>query len=83
MAIYPLPHMPVVKDLVPDLSHAYAQLTSIQPWMKTDTPPPPADERKQSPEDDRAELDGLWECTVCFAATTSAAHLIGGMVIAI
>ena len=34
--IYPLPHMPVVKDLVPDLSNAYRQLTSIEPWLKAD-----------------------------------------------
>src|SRR5579859_5495248 len=39
--IYPLPHMPVVKDLVPDLSHVYAQYQSIQPWLQADTPPPP------------------------------------------
>ena len=47
VAIYPLPHMPVVKDLVPDLSHAYAQLTSIQPWLKSETPAPVDSERKQ------------------------------------
>ena len=39
--IYPLPHMPVVKDLVPDLSMPYAQLASIEPWLQTETPPPP------------------------------------------
>src|SRR5579872_5476864 len=38
--VYPLPHLPVVKDLVPDLTHMYAQLTSIEPWLKSDTPPP-------------------------------------------
>ena len=37
--IYPLPHMEVIKDLVPDLSTAYAQLESIEPWLKTKTPP--------------------------------------------
>ena len=68
--IYPLPHLPVVKDLVPDVTHIYAQLTSIEPWMKADTPPPPNGERKQSPED-RAKLDGLWECILCFCCTTS------------
>ena len=70
VAIYPLPHMPVVKDLVPDLSHAYAQLTSIQPWLKSETPAPEGRERKQSVEE-RAELDGLWECVLCFSCTTS------------
>ena len=68
--IYPLPHMPVVKDLVPDLTHAYAQLTSIEPWLKTDTPAPEGKERKQSPEE-RQEIDGMWECVLCFSCTTS------------
>ena len=59
VTIYPLPHMPVVKDLVPDLSNAYAQLQSIQPWLKADTPAPPDGERLQSREE-RAKLDGMW-----------------------
>ena len=67
--IYPLPHMPVVKDLVPDLSVPYAQLTSIEPWLKTTTPPPTR-ERLQSVEE-RAKLDGLWECILCFCCSTS------------
>ena len=68
--IYPLPHMSVVKDLVPDLSQAYAQLRSVEPWLKSDTPPPPDAERLQSKEE-RAKLDGLWECILCFCCTTS------------
>jgi succinate dehydrogenase / fumarate reductase iron-sulfur subunit len=68
--IYPLPHMPVVKDLVPDLSQVYAQYQSIQPWLQADSPPPPDKERLQS-EDERAKLDGLWECILCFCCTTS------------
>ncbi len=68
--IYPLPHMAVVKDLVPDLSAAYAQLRSVEPWLKSDTPPPPDAERLQSKEE-RAKLDGLWECILCFCCTTS------------
>ena len=68
--VYPLPHMPVVKDLVPDLTHVYAQYASIEPWMKADTPPPPNAERSQSPEE-RAKLDGLWECILCFCCSTS------------
>jgi succinate dehydrogenase / fumarate reductase iron-sulfur subunit len=67
--IYPLPHMPVVKDLVADLKQAYAQYASIEPWLKSETPPPER-ERPQSPEE-RAELDGLWECILCFCCTTS------------
>ncbi|MCY4311590.1 MAG: succinate dehydrogenase iron-sulfur subunit [Rhodospirillaceae bacterium] len=69
IAIYPLPHMPVVKDLVPDLSQAYAQLASVEPWLKTKTSAPER-ERLQSPED-RERLDGLWECVLCFSCSTS------------
>jgi succinate dehydrogenase / fumarate reductase iron-sulfur subunit len=69
--IYPLPHMEVVKDLVPDLNNAYAQYASIEPWLKTESPPPPDDrERLQSPEE-RAKLDGLYECILCFCCTTA------------
>jgi succinate dehydrogenase / fumarate reductase iron-sulfur subunit len=67
--VYPLPHQPVVKDLVPDLNQAYAQYTSIQPWLKADTPAPER-ERPQSPEE-RARLDGLWECILCFSCSTA------------
>jgi len=67
--IYPLPHMPVVKDLVPDLTVPYAQLSSIEPWLKSTTQPPTR-ERLQSPEE-RAKLDGLWECILCFCCSTS------------
>ena len=67
--IYPLPHMKVVKDLVPDLGDAYAQYAALEPWLKTTSEPPDA-ERLQSPEE-RAELDGLWECVLCFCCTTA------------
>src|ERR1700746_704543 len=60
VAVYPLPHMPGVKDLVPDLTQVYAQYASIEPWLKTETPAPNR-ERLQSRED-RAKLDGLYEC---------------------
>ena len=67
--IYPLPHMGVVKDLVPDLNQIYAQYASIEPWMKTESAPP-SRERLQSPEE-REKLDGLYECILCFCCTTS------------
>ncbi len=67
--VYPLPHMPVVKDLVPDLTQAYTQYASIEPWLKATTPAPER-ERLQSPEE-RAKLDGLWECILCFCCSTS------------
>jgi succinate dehydrogenase / fumarate reductase iron-sulfur subunit len=68
--IFPLPHMPVVKDLVPDLNHVYAQYESIQPWMQTKSPAPQGQERLQSPED-REKMDGLYECILCFCCQTS------------
>ncbi len=68
--INPLPHMAVVKDLVPDLTQVYAQLRSIEPWLKSETAPPPDGERRQSPTE-RAKLDGMWECILCFCCTTS------------
>jgi succinate dehydrogenase / fumarate reductase iron-sulfur subunit len=68
--IYPLPHMPVVKDLVPDLTHIYAQYQSIKPWLQTVSPLPPDREQSQSvPE--REKLDGLWECILCFCCSTA------------
>ena len=70
VTINPLPHMAVVKDLVPDLTQAYAQYRSVEPWLQSETPPPPDGERKQSKEE-RAEIDGLWECILCFCCTTS------------
>ncbi|NKC13534.1 MAG: succinate dehydrogenase iron-sulfur subunit [Gammaproteobacteria bacterium] len=68
--IYPLPHMPVVRDLVPDLTHFYAQYASIKPWMQTQTPPPPDRERRQTKEE-REKLDGLYECILCACCSTS------------
>ena len=67
--IYPLPHMNVIKDLVPDMNHFYAQYSSIEPWIKTTTPAP-TKERLQSPEE-REKLDGLYECVLCACCTTS------------
>jgi succinate dehydrogenase / fumarate reductase, iron-sulfur subunit len=69
IAIYPLPHMQVVKDLVPDLSHFYAQYASIEPWLHTkgDTP---ETEWKQAPVE-RDKLDGLYECILCACCSTS------------
>ena len=68
--VYPLPHMPVRKDLIPDLEHFYAQYASIQPWLQSQTPPPPDKERLQS-KDERAKLDGLYECILCACCSTS------------
>jgi succinate dehydrogenase / fumarate reductase iron-sulfur subunit len=68
--ITPLPHLYVIKDLVPDLSFAYSQYDSIKPWIQSDETPPPDRERLQSIQE-REKLDGLWECILCFCCTTS------------
>ena len=67
--IYPLPHLPVVKDLVPDLTVFYAQYASIEPWLQTDSAPPEKEWRQTH--EDRAQLDGLYECILCACCTTS------------
>jgi succinate dehydrogenase / fumarate reductase, iron-sulfur subunit len=67
--IYPLPHMPVVKDLVPDLTEFYAQQASIKPWLQTESVTPEK-EWKQS-HLDREKLDGLYECILCACCSTS------------
>ena len=69
VSVYPLPHMPVVKDLVPDLTHFYAQYASIKPWMQTESAAG-SRERLQSPED-RKKLDGLYECILCACCTAA------------
>jgi len=68
--IYPLPHMPVVKDLVPDLSTFYKQYKSIQPFLKPKASPTPGRENLQS-KADRALLDGMYECILCACCSTS------------
>ena len=62
--------MSVIKDLVPDMTHFYAQYASIEPWLKTDTPVEKGQERLQSAED-REKLDGLYECILCACCSTS------------
>ena len=68
--IFPLPHMDVVKDLVADMTHFYAQYASIKPWIETQTPPPADSERLQSVEE-RKQLDGLYECVLCACCSAS------------
>ncbi len=67
--IYPLPHLPVIKDLIPDLTEFYAHHQSIMPWLETKTRLP-GTEWRQSIED-RKKLDGLYECVMCASCSTS------------
>ena len=68
--IYPLPHMPVIKDLVPDLTNFYAQYASIQPWLQSRTPAPPDRERLQSRED-QEKINETSACILCACCSTS------------
>jgi succinate dehydrogenase / fumarate reductase, iron-sulfur subunit len=68
--IYPLPHMPVIKDLVPDLTNFYAQYASVKPWLQTRTPAPPDRERLQSKQD-QEKIDQPSACILCACCSTS------------
>ena len=68
--IYPLPHMPVVKDLVPDLTQFYAQYASVKPWLQTRTPSPPDRERLQSKEE-QEKIDRPSACILCACCSTA------------
>jgi succinate dehydrogenase / fumarate reductase iron-sulfur subunit len=68
--IYPLPHMPVIKDLVPDLTNFYAQYASVKPWLQTRTPAPPDRERLQA-KDDQEKIDRPSACILCACCSTS------------
>lgn len=70
LKIYPLPHMYVVRDLVPDLTHFYQQYKSIQPWLQRKDHPTDGRENLQLIAD-RAKLDGLYECILCACCSTS------------
>jgi hypothetical protein len=69
ITISPLPHQPVIKDLVPDLTMFFAQYKAIEPWLHTETPSPES-EWRQTPED-REKLNGLYECILCACCSTS------------
>lgn len=68
--IYPLPHMPVVKDLVPDLTNFYAQYASIKPWLQARTPAPPDRERLQS-KDEQERINMPSACILCACCSTA------------
>ena len=72
--IYPLPHLPVIKDLVPDMTDFFAQHASIEPSLKTKSPTPEK-EWRQSPEE-RHQLDGLYECILCACCTTGCPFMV-------
>ncbi len=67
--VYPLPHMPVVKDLIPDLTHFYAQHEYVSPWLETKSNTPQTEWRQSI--EDRRKLDGLYECIMCACCSTA------------
>ncbi|MCL4125565.1 UNVERIFIED_CONTAM: hypothetical protein GTU68_021527 [Idotea baltica] len=69
--IYPLPHMYVIKDLVPDMNNFYEQYRTIQPWLQRDDGLKPGDKQYLQSVDDRKKLDGLYECILCACCSTS------------
>ena len=69
LVLRPLPGLPVIRDLVVDMSVFYKQYEKVKPYLINDEPPP-AIERLQSPEE-RAQLDGLYECILCACCSTS------------
>ena len=69
ISIHPLPHLPVIKDLVPDMSQVYRQYASIEPWLQA--PPPEGDREQRQSHEERSQLDGLVECILCACCSTS------------
>jgi len=69
IVLRPLPGLPVVRDLIVDMTHFFNQYHSIKPFLINDTPPPEK-ERLQSPQE-RDELDGVYECILCASCSTS------------
>ena len=69
MVLYPLPHMPIVRDLIPNMKHFYEQYATIKPWLHS-TKPSDNKEHIQSIED-RKKLDGMYECILCACCSTS------------
>jgi|UniRef100_A0A486XI27 succinate dehydrogenase / fumarate reductase iron-sulfur subunit len=70
IVVRPLPGLPVVRDLVVDMSQFYTQYEKVKPYLINDSKLPPAGEFLQSPEE-RAKLDGLYECILCACCSTS------------
>lgn len=68
MLIYPLPHMPIIRDLIPDMKNFYKQYAEIKPWLQNSNKT--GEENLQSIED-RKKLDGMYECILCACCSTS------------
>jgi len=69
--IYPLPHMYVIKDLVPDMNHFYRQYKTIKPWLQRRNEPKVGEAQYLQSVEDREKIDGLYECILCACCSTS------------
>lgn len=69
--VYPLPHMYVIKDLVPDMTNFYEQYRSIEPWLQPAVEKQPGQAEYLQSREDRAKLDGMYECILCACCSTS------------
>ena len=68
MNIYPLPHMPIIKDLIPDMKHFYQQYKDIKPWLISNNP---MDKQHLQTKSDQEKLNGLYDCILCACCSTS------------
>lgn len=71
VTLYPLPHMFVIRDLVPDLTHFMEQYKSIEPWLKKKNPSTEFTSENLQSKEDRKKLDGMYECILCACCSTS------------
>tara|TARA_B100000963_G_C22638453_1_gene678982 strand:+ start:7405 stop:8112 length:708 start_codon:yes stop_codon:yes gene_type:complete len=67
--LYPLPHMPIVKDLIPDMKNFYKQYAEIKPWLQSNKKS--SDIENLQTIEDRKKLDGMYECILCACCSTS------------
>ena len=75
MSIYPLPHMPIVKDLIPNMKNFYKQYSEIKPWLHTSKT---GDIEHIQTIEERRKLDGMYECILCACVLPRVPH-IGGI----
>jgi len=69
--IYPLPHMKVIRDLVPDMNNFYEQHKSVKPWLHLTPEQEKSNKEVKQSKEDRKQLDGLYECILCACCSTS------------
>ena len=71
MTIYPLPHMPIIKDLIPDMTNFYKQYKEIKPWLKNNSISKMGETQLYQSKEDQEKLNGLYDCILCACCSTS------------